>query len=229
MRRPESTGTGSHRFHAVGVGEISTSPGPSAVFMAASNAIGQWLHEYQIGALTSHPLTPAPGEIQPPVPSRPNCSHTPNTERSDPRRQPLSGYPLLVLSISQEIGGPIQCLRKGNGPCLAVKGDNRYHAIMGGKKCFAVCPSDMAVALAALEAKIIISSSNGERRVDVTDFYHPLKNDLAKHEMVREIEIPVPRVPSRQTFLTVSLKITAVGGKYLTVGLKDLAFSLVIR
>jgi xanthine dehydrogenase molybdenum-binding subunit len=35
-----------HRFHAVGVGEISTSPGPSAVLMAVSNAIGKWLHEY---------------------------------------------------------------------------------------------------------------------------------------------------------------------------------------
>jgi len=39
-----------HRFHAVGVGEIATSPGPSAVLMAVSNAIGTWLHQY--------PLTP---------------------------------------------------------------------------------------------------------------------------------------------------------------------------
>jgi xanthine dehydrogenase molybdenum-binding subunit len=38
----------SHRFHAVGVGEIATSPGPSAVLMAASNAIGTWLHEYPV-------------------------------------------------------------------------------------------------------------------------------------------------------------------------------------
>ncbi len=37
-----------HRFHAIGVGEITTSPGPSAVLMAASNAIGQWLHEYPV-------------------------------------------------------------------------------------------------------------------------------------------------------------------------------------
>ena len=36
----------SHRFHAVGVGEIATSPGPVAVLMAVSNAIGVWLHEY---------------------------------------------------------------------------------------------------------------------------------------------------------------------------------------
>jgi xanthine dehydrogenase YagS FAD-binding subunit len=32
----------------------------------------------------------------------------------------------------RHIGGPISCLRKGSGPCVAVSGDNRYHAIMGG-------------------------------------------------------------------------------------------------
>jgi CO/xanthine dehydrogenase Mo-binding subunit/aerobic-type carbon monoxide dehydrogenase small subunit (CoxS/CutS family) len=35
-----------HCFHAVGVGEVATSPGPSAVLMAVSNALGVWLHEY---------------------------------------------------------------------------------------------------------------------------------------------------------------------------------------
>jgi CO/xanthine dehydrogenase Mo-binding subunit len=38
----------SHRFHAVGVGEISTSPGPSAVLMAVSNAVGKWLYDYPV-------------------------------------------------------------------------------------------------------------------------------------------------------------------------------------
>jgi CO/xanthine dehydrogenase Mo-binding subunit len=38
----------SHRFQAVGVGEVATSPGPVAVLMAASNAIGTWLYEYPV-------------------------------------------------------------------------------------------------------------------------------------------------------------------------------------
>ena len=38
----------SHRFHAVGIAEITTAPGPSAALMAASNAIGTWLHEYPV-------------------------------------------------------------------------------------------------------------------------------------------------------------------------------------
>jgi xanthine dehydrogenase molybdenum-binding subunit len=37
-----------HRFHAVGVGEVATSPGPSAVLMAVSNAVGTWLYEYPV-------------------------------------------------------------------------------------------------------------------------------------------------------------------------------------
>jgi xanthine dehydrogenase molybdenum-binding subunit len=38
----------SHRFHAIGVAEITTSSGPSATLMAASNAIGAWLHQYPV-------------------------------------------------------------------------------------------------------------------------------------------------------------------------------------
>jgi xanthine dehydrogenase molybdenum-binding subunit len=38
----------SHRFGAVGVGEVATSPGPSAVLMAVSNAVGTWLHNYPV-------------------------------------------------------------------------------------------------------------------------------------------------------------------------------------
>jgi xanthine dehydrogenase molybdenum-binding subunit len=38
----------SHRFRAVGVGEIATSPGPAAVLMAVSNALGTWVTEYPV-------------------------------------------------------------------------------------------------------------------------------------------------------------------------------------
>ncbi len=52
----------SHRFHAVGVGEIATSPGPAAVLMAVSNAIGVWLHEYPA---TPERVLKALGKIRP--------------------------------------------------------------------------------------------------------------------------------------------------------------------
>lgn len=52
----------SHRFHAVGVGEIATSPGPAAVLMAVSNAIGIWLHEYPV---TPEKVLEALGKVMP--------------------------------------------------------------------------------------------------------------------------------------------------------------------
>ncbi|MFH0727054.1 MAG: xanthine dehydrogenase family protein subunit M [Pseudomonadota bacterium] len=104
------------------------------------------------------------------------------------------------------IGGPIACLRKGEGSCLAVTGDNRYHAIMGGRKCFAVCPSDTAVALAALDGEIKTAGPKGERRIPVTDFFHPLGNALAEGEMVREIEVPAVTGTPKQTFLKFTLR-----------------------
>ncbi|RJR39568.1 MAG: xanthine dehydrogenase family protein molybdopterin-binding subunit [Desulfobacteraceae bacterium] len=52
----------SHRFHAIGVGEVATSAGPSAVLMAVSNAIGKWVHEYPI---TPERLLKVLGKIPP--------------------------------------------------------------------------------------------------------------------------------------------------------------------
>ena len=105
-----------------------------------------------------------------------------------------------------DIGGSIQCARKGKGPCLAIKGDNRYHAIMNGKKCFAVCPSDMAVALAALDARIIITGIQQERAISVTDFFNSMGNALGTDEMVREVKIPIRAMKSHQIFLKFTLR-----------------------
>jgi xanthine dehydrogenase YagS FAD-binding subunit len=107
----------------------------------------------------------------------------------------------------RQIGGPIACLRKGKGPCLAVTGDNRYHAILGAMKCFAVCPSDTAVALAALDGRIRIEGLKAERRVAVSDFFNPLGHALKGDEMVRSVEVPRLRGPARQMFLKFTLRV----------------------
>ena len=113
------------------------------------------------------------------------------------------------------IGGPIQCARKGSGPCLAVKGDNRYHAMMHGRKCFAVCPSDAAVALTALDARIVIvkakarggtAHSDSKRIMPTEDFFKPLGNALGVDEMVREVEIPIRKTAGQQVFLKFTLR-----------------------
>jgi xanthine dehydrogenase YagS FAD-binding subunit len=106
----------------------------------------------------------------------------------------------------RHIGGPILCLRKGKGPCLAVKGDNRYHAILEGKRCFSVCPSDLAAVLCALDAEIAIAGLKSERRVALKDFYHPLGNVLEGDEMIKEIVIPGRNKPTRQKYMKFTLR-----------------------
>lgn len=105
-----------------------------------------------------------------------------------------------------QLGGRIMCLRKGSGSCVAITGDNRYHAILQGKKCFAVCPSDTAVALSALDAIIKIRGPQGERTIPVSAFYQPLGNDLKDDEILTEIQVPQPPEGAKQTFLKFRLR-----------------------
>ncbi|HRX94347.1 MAG TPA: FAD binding domain-containing protein, partial [Chitinophagaceae bacterium] len=85
----------------------------------------------------------------------------------------------------------------GSG-CGALKGYNRMHAIFGASdKCIAVQPSDMSVALAALDATVMVSSSKGERKIPFTDFHRlpgdiPEKdNNLQPGELITAIHVPV--------------------------------------
>src|SRR5579863_1015935 len=55
--------------------------------------------------------------------------------------------------------------RPGSG-CAAIDGHNRTHAILGASpECIAVNPSDMSVALAALDARVRVTGPNGEREI----------------------------------------------------------------
>jgi len=57
------------------------------------------------------------------------------------------------------------CLRKGGTDCLAVGGDNRGHAVLGGGPCHIVHPSDLATALVAFDAAIEVRGPSGSRTV----------------------------------------------------------------
>ena len=104
------------------------------------------------------------------------------------------------------MGGRLLCHRKGKGPCYAVTGDNRYHAILGGKKCYAVCPSDLAVALTAMNARLRITGRKGERTIPIPEFYTTMGNILERDEILAEIRVPPPSENVRQTFLKFRLR-----------------------
>jgi xanthine dehydrogenase YagS FAD-binding subunit len=92
--------------------------------------------------------------------------------------------------------GELQCLKKGGSTCYAYSGENQYHAILGAGPCFAVHPSDVAVAFVALQAQITIAGSASTRTVKAEEFFvGPGKsvvkeNILLPGEVVTGIQIP---------------------------------------
>jgi len=91
---------------------------------------------------------------------------------------------------------PCNKRQPGSG-CGALKGYNRMHAILGATDtCIAVHPSDMCVALVALDATVLVSNANGSRRIPFIDFHRlpgtaPQKdNTLQKGELITAIEVP---------------------------------------
>ena len=104
------------------------------------------------------------------------------------------------------MGGRIICYRKGKGSCQAIKGDNRYHAIMDAKKCFAVCPSDTAIALTALGAKLEIKGPQKTRNVSVDEFFTTRGNILEPDELLTHFEIPRTAPEVRQEFIRYTLR-----------------------
>jgi xanthine dehydrogenase YagS FAD-binding subunit len=97
----------------------------------------------------------------------------------------------------------------GSG-CSAIEGLNRMHAILGASEhCIATHPSDMCVALAALDARVLVTGRDGERSVAFADF-HRLPNDtpqydtnLKKDEIITAIELPAESFTTNYTYLKI--------------------------
>src|SRR5712672_761832 len=87
--------------------------------------------------------------------------------------------------------------RRPESGCAALHGLNRNHAIFGWSVfCVATNPSDLAVALAAMDAIIIVQGSTGERRIAFTDFHRlpgttpERDNVLDRGDLIVAIEVP---------------------------------------
>jgi xanthine dehydrogenase YagS FAD-binding subunit len=87
----------------------------------------------------------------------------------------------------------------GSG-CSAIGGFNRIHSVLGvSDSCIATHPSDMAVAMSALEAQIELLDAEGSlRRVAIADFYRPpgdtphIETVLRPGEMITNVLLPPP-------------------------------------
>lgn len=97
--------------------------------------------------------------------------------------------------------------REPGSGCDAIEGHNRSHAVMGASEhCIATHPSDMAVALEALDATVETVLPDGSpRRIAMADFYRlpgetpHLDNVLGHGEIIVGVTLPPP-VPGRQIY-----------------------------
>jgi xanthine dehydrogenase YagS FAD-binding subunit len=100
--------------------------------------------------------------------------------------------------------------REPGSGCSAINGVNRIHAILGtSEACIAVHPSDMCVALAALEAKVHVAGPSGERVIAFADF-HRLPGDtpqrdsnLDPNEIITAVELPAQGFAANYSYLKI--------------------------
>ena len=150
-------------------------------------------------------------------------------------RRVAADYPVLVQALTQSaspqlrnmasIGGNLlqrtrcdyfrdvhtACNKRQPGTgCPAQSGENRGHAILGTSgSCVATHPSDLAVALVALNASVRVRGARGERAVRLADFYllpgdtPHLENRLAPGELITEIVVPPLRWARQSTYLKI--------------------------
>jgi len=95
-----------------------------------------------------------------------------------------------------DIHTPCNKREPGSG-CSAITGYNRIHAILGhSENCIAVFPSDMCVALSALDAVVNITGPDGDRTLEFSDFHRlpgdtpHIDNNLKKGEVITGIDLP---------------------------------------
>jgi len=100
--------------------------------------------------------------------------------------------------------------RQPGSGCAALKGYNRIHAILGASdQCIATHPSDMCVALAALDAVVRVKGPEGEREIPLEEFHrlpgeHPEKDTvLTDSELILSIELPSSRYSQHCHYLKV--------------------------
>lgn len=100
--------------------------------------------------------------------------------------------------------------RSPNAGCSALNGDNRMTAVIGySNDCVAVHPSDFCVALAALDAEVIISDNNQKKTIAFKDFHRlpgntpQFDHNLPENAVITHIEVPANNFQKNYAYLKI--------------------------
>ncbi len=124
----------------------------------------------------------------------------------------VEGFPVIAQALILGASAQLRHMASMGGNLLraALDGINRGHAILGtSEQCIATHPSDVAVALVALDAIVHVNGPSGERAIPIDDFFllpgdtphreHP----LAHGELIMAIEVPALPMARRSLYLKV--------------------------
>ncbi len=102
------------------------------------------------------------------------------------------------------------CLKKGGDLCYALHGDNRYHSLFTGNSCISPVVSNMAIALAALDAQVLVQKADKTQRLTIAELYAEAwrnpeaHNSLEPGDLILKVEVPVQN--QRSAYLQMSAK-----------------------
>lgn len=128
------------------------------------------------------------------------------------RNQATTGGNLLQRTrcvYFQDVTTPCNKREPGSG-CSAIGGHERQNAILGASdSCVAVHPSDLAVALAAVDAVVVVLGTGGERRIPFDDLHRlpdgrPDEDTTLRHgDLITHVELPATALARTSTYTKV--------------------------
>jgi xanthine dehydrogenase YagS FAD-binding subunit len=104
----------------------------------------------------------------------------------------------------------VRCLKEGGSTCYAREGENKYHSLFSGNPCISPTPSNLAIALAALEATVAVQRAGKVVTLSIQDLYQNawsnslVHNSLAPSDLILRVEVPVRQ--ARSAYLQMSEK-----------------------
>ena len=104
----------------------------------------------------------------------------------------------------------LRCLKRGGSTCYAREGENKYHSLFSGNPCISPAVSNLAVILAALDARVNVRRGDTEQNLTIGELYSDAWNNPLAHNSLQQgdliVDVEIPTQKNRSTYLQVSEK-----------------------
>lgn len=103
----------------------------------------------------------------------------------------------------------VRCMKKGAARCFARGGENKYHSLFARSRCLSPCVSNLAIALSALGASVVVQRGEKTTTLSIAQLYEAawangrVHNSLGAADLILRVEVPVA-AGLRSTYLQVA-------------------------